>query len=130
MPESQLPHAVSDEPHAATSTGYFHPFSVGFRDFVTQIRPSRHRARPHSPSPPPPLFIPAESSSRDTGHMPPLPLSDIITAPADISRLRVALAILMPGQQVCEASVPLYALGMADAVWSGGALEDLQREEG
>ncbi|KAI0331747.1 hypothetical protein GY45DRAFT_559785 [Cubamyces sp. BRFM 1775] len=72
------------------------------------------------------------SSSRDTGHMPPLPPSDITTgtAPADISRLRVALAILMPGQQSCEASVPLYALGIADAVWSGGALEDLQREEG
>ncbi|KAH9888051.1 hypothetical protein C8Q73DRAFT_794480 [Cubamyces lactineus] len=130
MPEPQQPHAVSDEPYATSSTGYLHPFSVGFRDFVTQIRPSRHRVRPRSPSPPPPLFMPAVSSSRDTGHMPPLPPSDIITAPADISRLRVALAILMPGQQACEASVPLYALGMADAVWSGGTLEDLQREEG
>ncbi|KAI9062123.1 hypothetical protein FKP32DRAFT_1574938 [Trametes sanguinea] len=118
--------------HAAAISGYLHPFSIGVRDFVAHMRPPGRRARARSPSPPPPLFSSVVSSTRDTSHVPPSSPSpdDSPAAPEGPTHLRVAVAILMPGQGVCDGDVPLYALGVTDVRWNGGSLDELRREEG
>ncbi|OSD05116.1 hypothetical protein PYCCODRAFT_1432866 [Trametes coccinea BRFM310] len=118
--------------HATAISGYLHPFSVGVRDFVAQIRPQGRRVRARSPSPPPPLFSSVVSSPTDTSHVPsssPSP-NDAPATPAGPTHLRVAVTILMPGQQFCGGDVPLYALGVADIRWNGGPVDELRREEG
>ncbi|KAI8974841.1 hypothetical protein BD414DRAFT_423942 [Trametes punicea] len=123
-------HDMGQSQHPAAMPGYLYPFSVGVRDFVAQIRPPPRHPRPRSPSPPPPFFSPLVSAPRNSGHTPAPPYADNAVATAEPSQLRVALAILMPGQQACQPDVPLYALGVADVRWSGGTLDDLRREEG
>ncbi|KAI0628576.1 hypothetical protein C8Q77DRAFT_1146774 [Trametes polyzona] len=98
-----------ERPATQGTSRLLRPFTTGVHDFVSQMRPSRRRAR--SPPRPPSPSVPAST-----------PSSPPRLAP---TYLRVAVAIAMPTQQREDSGVPPYALGIADVRWSGGPLEDI-----
>ncbi|EJF59289.1 hypothetical protein DICSQDRAFT_181978 [Dichomitus squalens LYAD-421 SS1] len=109
--------ASGQHPSASTSTslasppGYLFPFRIGLRDTRAQIaslRPFRPRHRPGDDAPP-------------SGEADGMPSRVAERVPACVE---VALAIALPAQAPCqEGRVPLYALGVTNARWSGESLD-------